>query len=79
MAMPDRPDMEIIAMLHVHRKWFVRLATASHAASTLSLALRIARSQRGNQLTGIESADRRHSLSPHQIERLQIRLASVRR
>jgi hypothetical protein len=73
----ERPDLEILSMLHVSQRWFVRLATASHAAASLAMALRLAQDQRGNQLKGIDSLDGRYRLGLRQIRRLHERLFPV--
>lgn len=72
----DRPDLEMIAMLHVARTWLVETPGTAYPASTLALALRLAEVRRGNRVEGITSADGRYRLSPQQIERLQQRSAT---
>lgn len=68
----DRPDMEMLAMLHVLRGWVVETAGArTYPASTLAMALQIAEVQRGSQVQGIRSLDGGYRVSARQIVRLQ--------
>jgi len=68
----DRPDMEMLAMLHVLRGWVVEAYGArTFPASTLALALQIAEGQRGSQIQGIRSLNGGYRVSARQIIRLQ--------